>query len=159
PIKHCIYIIKENRTYDQVFGDIKEGNGDPSLCLFPEKVTPNHHKLAREFVLLDNFYVEGEVSADGHQWTMGAYANGYIEKVWPLNYRGSPKKKLSTYPSEGYLDHVTRSGGGYLWNRCKEAGVRYRSYGEWIENGKTPNDPGKALDKDLEGHFDPHFRS
>ncbi|HVJ80940.1 MAG TPA: beta-propeller fold lactonase family protein, partial [Planctomycetia bacterium] len=84
PIKHCIYIIKENRTYDQVFGDDPRGNGDPNLCLFPEKVTPNHHKLVREFVLLDNFYCDGEVSADGHEWTMGAYATDYVEKVWPL---------------------------------------------------------------------------
>src|SRR5262249_52232693 len=66
PIKYCLYIVKENRTYDQVFGDIKEGNGEPSLCLFPESVTPNHHKIAKQFVLLDNFYVDGEVSADGH---------------------------------------------------------------------------------------------
>ncbi|HKQ37603.1 MAG TPA: beta-propeller fold lactonase family protein, partial [Verrucomicrobiae bacterium] len=69
PIKYCIYIIKENRTYDQVFGDMPKGNGDPSLCLFNERITPNHHKLASEFVLLDNFYVESEVSADGHEWT------------------------------------------------------------------------------------------
>ena len=72
PIKYCIYIVKENRTYDQVLGDLAQGNGDPSLCLFREEVTPNHHALAREFVLLDNFYVESEVSADGHEWTMGA---------------------------------------------------------------------------------------
>src|SRR5215831_1360556 len=90
PFKHVIYIIKENRTYDQVLGDMREGNGDANLCLFPEKVTPNHHKLARQFVLLDNFYVDGEVSADGHQWSMGAYATDFVEKVWPLTYRGSP---------------------------------------------------------------------
>ena len=82
PIKHCIYVVKENRTYDQVFGDIKEGNGDPSLCLFPEKTTPNHHKLARSFVLLDNFYTESEVSADGHEWSMAAYASDFVEKFW-----------------------------------------------------------------------------
>src|SRR5262249_5063395 len=82
PIKYVIYIIKENRTYDQVFGDMKEGNGAPELCLFPEPVTPNHHALAREFVLLDNIYVEGEVSADGHEWSMGAYATDFVEKVW-----------------------------------------------------------------------------
>ena len=83
-----IYIIKENRTYDQVFGDMPEGNGEPSLCLFPEAVTPNHHALVREFVLLDNFYVDGEVSADGHEWTMGAYATDFVERTWPLGYRG-----------------------------------------------------------------------
>lgn len=162
PIKHCIYIIKENRTYDQVFGDIKEGNGDPNLCIFPEKVTPNHHRLARQFVLLDNFYVEGEVSADGHEWSMGAYATDWVEKVWPLSYRGSPTKRLGFYPSEGSFDSIARPAGGYLWDRAKEAGVSYRSYGEWIENGKRKADGsfenGRARVKALEGHFDPQFR-
>jgi DNA-binding beta-propeller fold protein YncE len=159
PIKYVIYIIKENRTYDQVFGDMKEGNGDPTLCLFGEKVTPNHHKLARQFVLLDNIYCEGEVSADGHQWSMGAYATDFVEKVWPLTYRGSPQRKLSTYPSEGGYDPIARPAGGYLWDRAAEAGVSYRSYGEWVDNGKTADDPAKARVKALEGHFDEKFRS
>ncbi len=158
PIKHCIYVVKENRTYDQIFGDMKEGNGDLNLCLFGEKVTPNHHKLARQFVLLDNFYVEGEVSADGHQWTMGAFATDFVEKIWPLTYRGSPLKKLDVYPSEGNFDAIARPAGGYLWDRCAAAGVSYRSYGEWISPGKTPKDPGKARVKALEGHFDPWYR-
>jgi DNA-binding beta-propeller fold protein YncE len=159
PIKHCIYIIRENRTYDQVFGDMKEGNGDASLCLFGEKVTPNAHRLARQFVLLDNFYVDGEVSADGHEWSMGAYATDFVKRLWPLSYRGSPTKKLSIYPSEGTHDDIARPAGGYIWDRCAEAGVSYRSYGEWIANGKTPKDPGKARVKALEGHFDPWYRS
>jgi hypothetical protein len=157
PIKHVLYIIKENRTYDQVLGDMKEGNGDASLCLFPESVTPNHHRLARQFVLLDNFYADGEVSADGHEWSMGAYATDFVQKAWPLNYRPGNKEKIP-YPSEGTVDAIARPAGGYLWDRCAEAGVSYRSYGEWIENGKTPRDPGKALTKTLEGHFDPAFR-
>ncbi|MFL5340478.1 MAG: bifunctional YncE family protein/alkaline phosphatase family protein [Gemmataceae bacterium] len=156
PIKHCIYIIKENRTYDQVFGDMKEGRGAPELCLFGEDVTPNHHKLAREFVLLDNIYADGEVSADGHEWSMGAYATDYVEKYWPVSYRGSPFKKFG-YPSEGAQDEQARPSGGYLWDRCAEAGVSYRSYGEWIHNGKTPKDPAKASVPALEGHFDPWF--
>jgi DNA-binding beta-propeller fold protein YncE len=156
PIKHCIYIIKENRTYDQVFGDIKEGNGDPHLCLFPDRVTPNHHRLAREFVLLDNFYVDGEVSADGHQWSMGAYATDFVEKVWPLVYRRSGEK--ITYPSEGNYDSVARPAGGYLWDRCAEAGVSYRRYGEWVMNGKRPGDPARAVVRTLVGHIDPLFR-
>jgi YVTN family beta-propeller protein len=155
PIKNVIYVIKENRTYDQVFGDVKEGNGDPGLCLFPEKVTPNHHKLAREFVLLDNFYCDGEVSADGHEWSMGAYATDFVEKVWPLTYR--PNKKKIGYPAEGSYPIATPAG-GYIWDRCAEAKVTYRSYGEWVENGKNPGDPGKARSKALEGHFDPRFR-
>jgi YVTN family beta-propeller protein len=157
PIKHVIYVIKENRTYDQILGDVKAGNGDPDLCLFPEKITPNHHKLAREYVLLDNFYVEGEVSADGHQWSMAAYATDFVEKVWPLTYRGSPLKKLNIYPSEGNFDAMARPAGGYLWDRCALAGVSYRSYGEWVHNGKKPGDPARATVKALEGHFDPFF--
>jgi DNA-binding beta-propeller fold protein YncE len=158
PIKYCIYVIRENRTYDQVFGDIKEGNGDPRLCIFPEKVTPNAHRLARQFVLLDNFYCDGEVSAEGHEWAMGAYCTDFVKKVWPLSYRGSPTKKLSIYPAEGNFDAVARPAGGYLWDRCAESKVSYRSYGEWIENGKTPKDPATARVKALEGHIDPWFR-
>ena len=78
--EHVIYVIKENRTYDQVFGDMQEGNGDASLCIFSEEVTPNHHQLARDFVLLDNFYCSGVLSADGHSWTNAAYATDYLEK-------------------------------------------------------------------------------
>src|SRR5262249_4920252 len=156
PIKYCIYVIKENRTYDQVFGDVKEGNGDPSLCLFPDAITPNHHALAREFVLLDNFYVESEVSADGHEWSMGAYATDFVEKIWPLTYRPGGPKKIG-YPAEGNYDSVARPAGGYIWDRCAEANVSYRSYGEWVANGKTPADPRRAMVKALEGHFDPEF--
>jgi YVTN family beta-propeller protein len=157
PIQHVVYIIKENRTYDQILGDIPEGNGDPKLCLFPESVTPNHHALAREFVLLDNFYVESEVSADGHEWTMGAYATDFVEKFWPLSY-GHNKRGKYLYPAEGNFPIATPAG-GYLWDRAKEAGVSYRSYGEWVADGKTPNDPGRAKAKALEGHIDPWFRS
>jgi DNA-binding beta-propeller fold protein YncE len=157
PIKHVLYIIKENRTYDQVLGDMREGNGDPNLCLFPEAITPNHHLLAREFVLLDNFYCDGEVSANGHEWSMGAYATDFVERVWPLVYRRSAHKKLP-YPAEGTVDAIARPAGGYIWDRCAEAGVSYRSYGEWISDGKTPKDPATARVKALEGHFDPWFR-
>lgn len=154
PITHCVYIIKENRTYDQVFGDIPEGNGEPNLCLFPDAVTPNHHALAREFVLLDNFYVDGEVSADGHEWTMGAYASDYVERTWPLSYRGD---RRVPYPAEGVLE-ISRPSGGYLWDKAAEKGISYRSYGEFIRNGATVNDPSTTKVKALEGHFDPHFR-
>jgi DNA-binding beta-propeller fold protein YncE len=167
PIKYVIYVIKENRTYDQVFGDMAgrkgtpKGNGEPSLCLFPEAVTPNHHKLADEYVLLDNTYVDGEVSADGHEWSMGAYATDFVERMWPLSYRGSPRKTFG-YPAEGALDAAARPAGGYLWDRAKEAGVSYRTYGEWVENGKRNPDgtfaPGRATVKALEGHLDPGFR-
>jgi hypothetical protein len=89
---------------------------------------------------------------------MGAYATDFVEKVWPLTYRGSPLKKLDFYPSEGNFDAIARPAGGYLWDRCAAAGVSYRSYGEWVDPGKTVKDPGKARAKALEGHFDPWFR-
>src|SRR5207247_3637581 len=86
PIKHVFYVIRENRTYDQILGDLEKGNGDPGLCLFGDEVTPNAHALAREFVLLDNFYVDAEVSYDGHAFSTAAYATDFVEKVWPMNY-------------------------------------------------------------------------
>jgi DNA-binding beta-propeller fold protein YncE len=156
PIKHCIYIIKENRTYDQVFGDLPNGNGDPSLCIFPEHVTPNHHALAKQFVQLDNFYVESEVSADGHEWTMAAYATDFVEKTWPLSYRGG-RGKL-TYPSEGKF-RIAEPSSGYLWDRCRETGVSYYSFGEFVQNGRTPADPATTKVEALQGHFDPLYRS
>ena len=157
PITHVIYVIKENRTYDQVLGDMPEGHGDPTLCLFPERVTPNHHALARQFVLLDNFYVESEVSADGHEWSMGAYATDFVERHWPLSY-GHNKRKKFTYPSEGNFD-IARPAGGYIWDQAIAAGVSVRSYGEWVDNGPTPDAPGKPKAKALEGRIDPLFRS
>ncbi|MFM7593964.1 MAG: alkaline phosphatase family protein, partial [Isosphaeraceae bacterium] len=155
PITHCIYIVKENRTYDQVFGDIKKGNGEPELCIFPEKVTPNLHALVEEFVLLDNFYVESEVSAEGHEWTMGAYATDFVERLWPISYRGD---RRIPYPAEAKFPIATPAG-GYLWDRAAAKGVSYRSYGEFVENGPTPADPATTKYPALKGHFDPKYRS
>jgi YVTN family beta-propeller protein len=156
PITHCIYVIKENRTYDQVFGDVSEGNGDPKLCLFPQAVTPNLHKLVHEFVLLDNFYADAEVSADGHEWSMGAYASDFVEKTWRLNY-GHPKTKFP-YPSEGVFP-IASPASGYLWDCAQRAGVSYRSYGEFVQNPAQPGHPSTTKLKALKGHFDPWFRS
>lgn len=136
PIKYVFYIIKENRTYDQVLGDIPEGNGDTSLVLFGRDVTPNQHALAKQFVLLDNFYVDGEVSADGHNWTMGAYATDYLEKNWPTSY-GS---RGGSYPGEGSRE-IANNKNGFLWDFCKRYGVSYRSYGEFIGDNQTANIP------------------
>jgi YVTN family beta-propeller protein len=163
PIKHCIYIIKENRTYDQVLGDVRAGNGDPSLCLFPEKITPNEHALARQFVLLDNFYVDGEVSANGHEWSTAAYANDWVEKVWPQVYRrgdthSGEEERGFPYPSQGQTA-IGCAASGYIWDRCREAGVDYRNYGEFIENADKPGMPGKPRVKALEGHYDPLYRA
>ncbi|WP_018611764.1 bifunctional YncE family protein/alkaline phosphatase family protein [Segetibacter koreensis] len=144
PIKHVFYVIKENRTYDQVLGDIKEGNGDPSLVLFGEKITPNQHALAKQFVLLDNLYADGEVSADGHNWSMGAYADDYLEKTWVTSYGG----RGGSYDGEGKRA-IANNKGGFIWDQCKRAGVTYRTYGEFA-------DDGKANITSLEGHFCPY---
>ena len=154
PIRYVIYIIKENRTYDQVFGDMKEGNGDPSLVLFGEPVTPNHHRLAREFVLFDNFYVNADVSAGGHTWSMGALANDYVEKIWPSNYSG----RRPQYDFEGQ-DAIATPPGGYLWDAAIRAGITFRVYGEWTENPKDPSQPVKPLVAALEGRIDPLYRN
>jgi YVTN family beta-propeller protein len=135
PIKYIFYVIKENRTYDQVLGDIPQGNGDPGLVLFGEKITPNQHAVAKEFVLLDNFFVDGEVSADGHSWSLGAYATDYMEKNWPTSY-GSRGGK---YNGEGERK-IANNKNGYLWDNCQRNKVSYRTYGEFIGEG-GPNIP------------------
>lgn len=136
PIKYVFYILKENRTYDQVFGDMPEGNGDSSLCLFGEKITPNQHKLAREYVLLDNFYVDAEVSADGHNWSMGAHANDYLEKTWPTSYgrRGGATEGMGRR-------EISNDKDGFIWDFCKRANVTYRTYGVFQdkEKGNIPS--------------------
>ena len=115
PIKYILYIIKENRTYDQVFGDMKKGNGDPALVMYGEKVTPNHHKLAEEFVLLDNLYCNGQVSRDGHPWSTMAYGTDYISRDWQLTYSG---RRGVDDDDEG---HLSNAPSGYLWDACARA--------------------------------------
>ena len=129
PIEHIIYIVKENRTYDQVLGDLKEGNGDPTLVLFGENSSPNHHKLAREFVLLDNFYVNADVSADGHHWSTAAIANDYVVKLWPNQYAN----RRQLYDFEGQ-EPTAQPPAGYLWTNAAAAGVSLRNFGYWVEN-------------------------
>jgi len=128
-IEHVIYIVKENRTYDQVLGDLPVGNADPSLCLFPEKISPNHHKLAREFVLLDNFYVNSDVSADGHHWSTAAIAPDYVQKMWPNSYGG--RRKLYDYEGQ---EPTASPPAGYLWTNAAAAGISMRNYGYFVEN-------------------------
>jgi len=137
PIQHVIYIVKENRTYDQVLGDMKQGNGDPSLVLFGENVTPNLHKLAREFVLLDNFYVNSDVSADGHNWSTAAIAPDYVQKLWPNEYAGRRK----TYDFEEQ-DAASLPPAGYLWTNAGAAGVSIRNFG-YMVNNKRGAAPGE----------------
>ena len=139
PIKYVFYIIKENRTYDQVLGDVKGGNGDTSLVLFGERITPNQHKIVKEFALLDNFYVDAEVSADGHNWSMGAYANDYLEKTWPSSYGG----RGGTYGGEGERK-IANNRDGFIWDHCKRNKVSYRSYGEFVSDNKPTLDALKG---------------
>lgn len=121
--KHVVFIIKENHTYDGIFGDMKEGNGDPKLCPFPEEVTPNHHALARQFVLLDNTYTSGTNSADGHQWTVSGVANAYMEQNYAAHSR--------SYPYDGG-DPLAYSPKGFLWTAALAKGKTVRVYGEFV---------------------------
>jgi DNA-binding beta-propeller fold protein YncE len=139
-IRHVIYIVKENRTYDQTMGDMKEGNGDPSLVLFGEDVMPNHHKLAREFVLLDNFYVNSDVSADGHNWSTAAIAPDYVQKMWPNSYAG----RRRTYDYEAG-DPAATPPAGYLWTNAVAAGLPVRNFGYMVDNRPKPPEGGEQI--------------
>jgi len=158
PIKHVFYVIRENRTYDQVLGDLPRGNGDPNLTLFGEDVTPNAHALAREFVLFDNFYVDAEVSMDGHAYSTAAYATDAVEKLWPTLYGG----RGGLYLSEGGHEVRNNYGNlaapaqGYIWDFANRAGVSVRSYGEfasWEKEGR----PVRANVPGLEGKVHPSY--
>ena len=143
PFKHVIYIIKENRTYDQVLGDMKEGDGDASLVFFPENVSPNHHALARRFGLFDRFFVNAEVSAQGHNWSTAAYATDYLEKTMPSMYSSRGR----TYDYEGTNrdrvvdddDDVNAPANGYLWDLAVRKKISLRNYGEYAGNGDEGN--------------------
>ncbi len=174
PIKHVFYIIRENRTYDQILGDMPEGNGDPSLCLFGEDVTPNAHALAREFVLLDNFYVNAEVSYDGHAYSTGAYATDVVEKIWPLVYaeRGGPYLSEGEGTMRNAYGNVSAPAQGYIWDACLRSGVSVRSYGEFVFDPNPARErpaqpragdfkagpgPFEASVPGLKGHIDPDY--
>jgi YVTN family beta-propeller protein len=152
PIRYVFYIIKENRTYDNVFGDMKEGNGDPDYCLFPEKVTPNHHDLAREFVLLDNVFHNAEVSASGHHWVTSAYSTDYVEKFWPAMYGGKGRQRPSLHD-----DPEAYSAAGFLWDLCARAGLSYRSYGEFARMAFAEPGTVRPAMPSLVGHIHPTY--
>jgi YVTN family beta-propeller protein len=152
-IRHVIYIIKENRTYDQVLGDLPQGDGDPSLVLFGREVTPNHHALAETFVLFDNCYADAEVSADGHNWSTAAIATDYVQKTWPANYSGRNRP----FDFQGGSSAPAPLG-GYLWEHAARAGLTYRVYGEFAEFGSKPPAVKPApFAKGLAGHLSPMY--
>jgi YVTN family beta-propeller protein len=153
PIKYVIYIIKENRTYDQVLGDLPRGNGDPSLVMFGREITPNHHKLAEEFVILDNLYCNGHVSADGHPWSTMAYNTDYLARNWALTYSRRAGVDLD---DEGEL---AKAPSGFLWDACGRNNISYRSYGEYGRRVSQPDGTVKmeALVPGLIGHICPDY--
>jgi YVTN family beta-propeller protein len=127
PIQHVFYIIKENRTYDQVFGDLPQGNGDPALVQFGRDVTPNHHALAEQFVLLDNFYVVGDQSALGHQWADEAFANDYVHKYGNTRINSDGTNPMAYAPT------------GFLWDHARNHGKTVRIYGEFTQGTMSPS--------------------
>jgi len=149
PIEHVIYVVKENRTYDQVFGKIGKGNGDPTLALFDESSAPNHFKLAREFVLFDNFYTNADVSADGHNWALAGIASDFVEKIWPTNYAN----RLRYYGFEGN-EPANLPPAGYIWSNALAAGLSVRNYGEWVVNKEKAGPDGVQI----AGFGDPSIR-
>ncbi len=149
PIKHVIYIIKENRTYDQILGDLKAGDGDPSLTMYGADITPNQHKLALQFGVLDNFYDSGEVSGDGHLWSTAAITSDYNEKTWQIAYRGKERTYdfqgtvADEYPLEHNQPDIDDPSTGFLWDNVARHGLSYRDYGEYV-NAEWCNKNRKA---------------
>jgi len=144
PIQHVVYVIKENRTYDQVFGDVPGANGDPSLCIFGERITPNQHRMARDFVLLDNTYCAGILSADGHQWSTTAFSTDYMEK----SFAGFPR----SYPDgmgEDENDALAYSPAGFIWDSALRHGVSIRNYGEFMAPAVRWLDPKRKGSPDF----------
>ena len=127
-VKHVVYIIRENRTYDQVLGDLPQGNGDPRLTIFNDSITPNAHAIARRWVLFDNFYVDGEVSADGHEWSDRAFAGDYNEKTWPHIYSSRRRWDLTSG------EDLVNPRDAYLWDAAKRKGLWVVNFGEMTES-------------------------
>ena len=140
PIRHVIYIVKENRTYDQIFGDLKPGDADPDLTMYGEDITPNQHALARQFGILDNFYCSGNVSGDGHVWSTAAISSDYTERTWQVMQRGEERP----YDYEGDVDHdypfvegipdANEPATGYIWTNVARHGLTHRNYAEYVES-------------------------
>ena len=152
PIAHAIYIIKENRSYDQVLGDIPGANGRPDLAWFGRRITPNQHAIAERFGLLDNAFADAQVSADGHNWTDAAFANDYVERDWPPAYGD---RRSFDFQSEAapIAPH-----NGFLWDAARRAHLSFRIYGEDTITPKTPQEPVTTDFPGMAGHIDPRYR-
>ncbi|MGC1871916.1 MAG: phosphoesterase [Acidobacteriaceae bacterium] len=156
PIRHVIYIIKENRSYDQVFGDLSAGDRDPSLTMYGWSITPNEHKLAEQFGILDNFYDSGEVSGDGHVWSTAAITSDYTEKTWQQSYRGGQRTYdyegvvANGFPLQEKISDVDEPASGYLWTNLAKHGKSYYHFGEFVATEfcsatVTPKKPATPL--------------
>ena len=152
PIKHVFFILKENRSYDQVLGDAPGGNGAPALAWFGRNVTPNQHALAARFGLFDAAYTSGEVSASGHMWADAAFANDYVERYWPPLYG---RRRVLDDLSGGDGPRVPSA--GYLWDAARRAHVSFRDYGELIDAPQKPGSPGTSETPTLAHRFDPYY--
>ena len=144
PIRHVIYIIKENRTYDQIFGDLKESNADEDCLYFGASITPNHHLLAREFGIYDNFFCSAEVSFNGHTWSTSGINSGWNEQQWQIYYStrnftyDSEGKNNNAFPSQSNQSDVDAPQGGYIWDSVRAAGKSIGMYGEYVDNPEKP---------------------
>ncbi len=152
PIHHVIYIIKENRTYDQVLGDLPGANGDPKLAWFGAKVTPNEHALAERFGIFDDTFTDAQVSATGHNWSTAAFANDYLERFWPSNYAG--RRPLYDF-EDGAVASTPRN--GYLWDDANRAHVAFRDYGEFVSTPRDAHLPATTHMPGLIGKIDPRY--
>ncbi|MBV9439782.1 MAG: hypothetical protein JOZ24_07305, partial [Candidatus Eremiobacteraeota bacterium] len=152
PIRHVLYVIKENRTYDQVLGDVRGADGDPSLVLFGERVTPNEHAIVRRFGTFDRFFEDAHVSADGHSWSTAAFANDYLEKMWPQQYAGRRPFYDFDDAADAAVPHAR-----YLWTNALAHGISFRNYGEFVTAGPSEPGPVSASDPGLLAHTDRNY--
>ncbi len=152
PIRHVFFVLKENRTYDQVLGDMPAGNGDAQLAWFGARVTPNEHAISTRFGLFDNAYANGEVSSPGHMWADAAFANDYLERLWPAIYAGRRDPDRLDVGDGPFLPS-----GGYIWDAARRANVSFLDYGELVNPGPKLGSPGVAATPTLAGRFDPQY--
>jgi YVTN family beta-propeller protein len=160
PFAHVLYIIRENRTYDQVLGDVSLADGDTSLVLFGRAVTPNAHAIAERFGIFDRFFVNAEVSADGHNWSTAAYASDYTQKTTPTNYAGDGRSYDYEGTNRGRVpeDDVAEPASGYLWDLAEHAGITYRNFGEFVvEDGPREARRYRGTKPFLAAHTDSLF--
>lgn len=152
PIRHVIYVIKENRSYDQVLGDVAGADGDPSLVMYGDKVTPNQHALAKRFGVFDRFFEDAHISADGHNWSTAAFANDYLERMWPQNYANRRPFYDFEDGAEASVPHA-----GYLWDDAARHGVSLRNYGEFVTAGPSAPTPVSSMNRVLNANTDRNF--